>query len=151
HDDLLDLRDRHHVLVAELLLESRDDVLRVFVSQSRAHLSTTPSHLRQIRTLRPSPRILWPTRVCAPHSGQTSCTLLACTDASRSTMPPLMFLPGFGFVWRLIMLTPSMIRRFLSGCTFSTRPRFPRSLPVMTSTLSFFRIGVAKLDIAENL
>src|SRR5262245_16261797 len=58
-----------------------------------------------------------------------------------------MFLPGFGFVCRLIMFTPSMIRRFFSGFTLSTRPRLPRSLPVMTSTLSFFRMGVARLDI----
>src|SRR5262249_14605222 len=97
HDDLFDLRHRHDVVVAELLAERRDDVLLVFVSQP-AHLSTTPSHLRQMRTLRPSPRILWPMRVCAPHSGQTSCTLLAWTEASRSTMPPLMFFPGFAFV-----------------------------------------------------
>src|SRR5262245_28252802 len=65
-------------------------------------------------------------------------------------MPPLMFLPGFGFVCRLIMFTPSMIRRFLSGFTLSTRPRLPRSLPVMTRTLSFFRIGVAKLDMPDT-
>ena len=49
------------------------------------------------------------------------------------------------------MFTPSTIRRFLSGSTFSTRPRLPRSLPVMTSTVSFFRIGVAELtDITRN-
>src|SRR5436189_5575598 len=46
------------------------------------------------------------------------------------------------------MFTPSMTRRFVSGATFSTRPRLPRSLPVITSTLSFLRIGVAKLDMA---
>ncbi len=45
------------VRVAELFRESRNDVLLVLVSQA-AHLSTTPSHLRQIRTLRPSPSIL---------------------------------------------------------------------------------------------
>src|SRR5437870_8793252 len=150
HDDLVDLRHGHHVLVPELLLQSRDDVLGVLLFQPGAHLSTTPSHLRQIRTLRPSPRILWPTRVCAPHSGHTSWTFEACSDASRSTMPPLMFLPGFGFVWRLIMFTPSTMRRSLSGNTFSTRPRLPRSLPVMTRTLSFLRIGVARRDISAT-
>src|SRR5437588_905977 len=65
-------------------------------------------------------------------------------------MPPLMFLPGFGRVCRLIMLTPSTIKRFfpaVPGSTFRTRPRLPRSLPVMTSTLSFLRIGVARRDI----
>ena len=80
-------------------------------------------------------------RVCAPHSGQISCTLDACSDASRSTMPPLMLRPGFGLVWRLIMFTPSTTRRLAAGTIFNTRPRLPRSLPAMTSTLSFFRIG----------
>src|SRR5437764_519958 len=153
HDDLVDLRHGHHVFVPELLLQGRDDVLGVLLFQPGAHLSTTPSHLRQIRTLRPSPRILRPTRVCAPHSGHTSCTFDAWSDASRSTMPPLMFLPGFGFVWRLIMFTPSTMRRSLArsspGRTFSTRPRLPRSLPLMTSTLSFFRIGLARRLITE--
>src|SRR5262249_19859691 len=142
--DLLDLGHGHDVLVAELLGQGRHDLFRVLVFQPGVHLSTTPSHLRQMRTLRPSPSTLWPMRVCAPHSGQTSCTLLACSEASRSTMPPWMFLPGFGFVWRLIMFTPSTMTRSLSappGSTFSTRPRLPRSLPAMTRTLSFFRIG----------
>ena len=30
--------------------------------------------------MRPSPTSRWPIRVCAPHSGQTSCTLLAWTE-----------------------------------------------------------------------
>src|SRR5262245_2821969 len=59
-----------------------------------------------------------------------------------------MLRPGFGFVWRLIMFTPSTIRRFLSGSTFRIRPFLPRSLPVITSTLSFFRSGVATLGIS---
>src|SRR5262249_43895144 len=149
--DLLDLRHRHHVLVAELLLQRRNDFFLVLRLQPCAHLSTTPSHLRQTRTLRPSPRILCPMRVCAPHSGQTSCTFDACSDASRSTMPPLICRPGFGFVWRLIMFTPSTISRVLPlrspGTTRSTRPRLPRSLPETTRTLSFFRIGVSSLDM----
>src|SRR5262245_38864620 len=143
HDHFLDLRDGHHVLVAELLLERRDDLFLISRLQSRAHLSTTPSHLRQTRTLRPSPRILWPTRVWAPHSGQTSCTFDACSDASRSTIPPLILRPGFGLVWRLIMFTPSTIKRVRSGSTFRIRPFLPRSLPVITRTLSFLRSGVA--------
>src|SRR5262249_39865878 len=155
HDDLLDPRNGHHVLVAEFLLQGRHDFLDVAILQP-AHLSTTPSHLRHTRTLRPSPRILWPTRVCAPHSGHTSCTLLACSDASRSTMPPLTCRPGFGFVWRLIMFTPSTIRRVLAsrpaspsppGLPFSPGRRLPRSFPAMTRSLSFFRIGVANRDI----
>ena len=74
HDDLLDLRNGHHVGVAELFRERRHDFFLVTLSQA-VHLSTTPSHLRQIRTLRPSPSILWPMRVCAPHSGHSSWTL----------------------------------------------------------------------------
>src|SRR5262249_43169924 len=139
--DLLDLRHRHHVVVPKFLFQGGHDFLLVAISEA-AHLSTTPSHFRQMRTLRPSPRILRPMRVCAPHSGQPSCPLDACSDASRSTMPPLMFRPGFGFVWRLIMLTPSTTSRFFRGSTLSTRPRLPRSLPAMTSTLSFLRIGL---------
>src|SRR5262249_10192372 len=53
-----------------------------------------------------------------------------------------------GRVCRLIMLTPSTISRFLSGTIFRTRPRFPRSFPVMTSTVSFFRMGVPSCDIS---
>src|SRR4029079_12880964 len=138
-DHLLDLGDRHHVAVAEFLLQRRHDFLLVALSQA-AHLSTTPSHLRQIRTLR-SPSTRWPMRVILPHSGHTSCTLLACTVPSRSTMPPLMLRCGFGFVCRLMMLTPSTITRPFAGNTLSTRPRLPLSRPVVTMTLSFFRIA----------
>src|SRR4029079_271433 len=130
-DHLLDLGDGHHVGVAELFLERRHDVFRVSLFQA-AHLSTTPSHLRQIRTLRPSPRILRPTRVALPHSGHTIWTLLACSGASRSTTPPLTWRCGLGLVWRLMMFTPSTTTRFFAGRTLSTRPRLPRSLPVIT-------------------
>src|SRR5438552_1188465 len=87
-------------------------------------------------------------RVTSPHSGHTSCTLLAWRAASRSMIPPLMFFCGFGRVWRLIMLTPSTISRFFAGSTFSTRPRLPLSLPVLIDTVSFRRIGVCKRDMA---
>src|SRR4051794_11992134 len=62
-------------------------------------------------------------------------------------MPPLICRPGFGFVWRLIMFTPSTMRRLFSGTSLRTRPRLPRSLPAMTRTLSFFRNGVARRDM----
>src|SRR4051812_19427630 len=146
-DDLFNLRNRHHVRVAELLLERRRDFLFVAIFQT-AHLSTTPSHLRQKRTLRPSPRIFRPRRVGFPHSGQSTCTLDACNPASRSTSPPLICRCGFGLVWRLMIFTPSTTSRFFSASTFNTRPRFPRSFPVITTTVSFFRIGVANLDIS---
>src|SRR5690606_4812817 len=116
----------------ELLLERRHDFLLIAFLQA-AHLSTTPSHLRQMRTLR-SPWTRCPMRVILPHSGQTSCTLLACTEPSRSTIPPLMLRCGFGRVWRLTMFTPSTMTRFFAGSTLRTRPREPRSLPVVTTT-----------------
>src|SRR5215204_998187 len=91
-------------------------------------------------------------RVIFPQSGHTSCTLLACSAPSRSTIPPLMLRCGFGRVWRLIMFTPSTMTRFFSGSTFSTRPRLPLSLPVVTTTLSLRRIGVCSFDMAlQNL
>jgi hypothetical protein len=148
HDDLLDLRDGHDVGVAELLAERGHDVLQVAILQA-AHLSTTPSHLRQMRTLRPSARTLWPMRVLAPHSGHTSCTLLAWSEASRSTMPPLTLRCGFGLVWRLDHVHAFDHHAVLLGLTFSTRPRLPRSFPVVTTTtLSLRRIGVWRRDIS---
>src|SRR4030095_1959736 len=138
-DDLFDLGDRHHVRVAELLLERRRNFLLIPFSQA-AHLSTTPSHFRQIRTFR-SPRISWPIRVSLPQSGHTSCTLLACSAPSRSTIPPLMLRCGLARVWRLMMFTPSTMTRLVEGMTFSTRPRLPLYFPVVTMTVSFFRIG----------
>ena len=59
-------------------------------------------------------------------------------------MPPLMFFCGFGFVWRLIMFTPlddergSSLGHHAQHAARACRGR----LPVITSTLSFFRIGV---------
>ena len=111
------------------------------------HLSTTPSHLRQMRTLRPSPSTRWPMRVTLLHSGHTSWTFDALIAASRSTMPPLTFFCGLAFVWRLIMFTPSTTSRFFAGTTFNTRPFLPRSFPAITRTLSFFRSGLCNCDI----
>src|SRR5690606_13745430 len=146
HDDLLDLRNGHDVGVAELLAERAHDFLLIAILQA-AHLSTTPSHLRQIRTLRPSSSTRCPMRVGALHSGQTSCTFEACSGASFSRMPPLTPRCGFGRVWRLTKLMPSTTRRFLSAITRSTRPFLPRSLPAITCTLSLRRIGVCNRDI----
>src|SRR4029434_10481829 len=145
-DHLLDAGARHHVAVGELLFQRRHPFLLVALFQA-VHLSTTPSHLRQIRTLR-SPSTRWPMRVILPHSGHTSWTLLACSAPSRSTIPPLMLRCGFGRVWRLMMFTPSTMTRFLSGITFSTRPRLPLSFPVVTMTVSLRRIGVCNRAMA---
>src|SRR6185295_6055712 len=59
-------------------------------------------------------------------------------DASLSMMPP--GLPGAGRVWRLIMFTPCTSTRASSRSTRSTSPLLPLSLPVLTTTLSPFRI-----------
>ena len=85
-----------------------------------------------------------------PHSGQTICTLDACSGASRFMMPPLMFLLGFGRVWRLTKFTPSTRRRFVAGIVFRTRPRLPRSFPAVTRTVSFRRMGVCNRDMTLN-
>src|SRR5262245_20257892 len=76
-----------------------------------------------------------------------SCTLLACSAASRSTMPPLIFRCGFGRVCRLMMFTPSTSSRLSAGTTRRTRPRLPRSLPAITMTVSLRRIGVWTRDM----
>ena len=90
-DDLRDLGHGHHVRVAELLAERGRDVLVVPIFQP-AHLSTTPLHFTQNRTLRPSSSGLRPMRVGLPHSGHTSCTFdgvqrrLALDDAALDVL-----------------------------------------------------------------
>src|SRR5690606_37215083 len=133
--DLRDLGHRHHVLVAEFLAQRRDHLGDVAFSEA-AHRSTTPLHLTQYRTRRPSSSSRRPTRAGCPHSGQTSCTFEIASGASRSTIPPLMLRCGFGLVCRLTTLTPSTTTRPFAGSTLSTRPRLPRSRPAMTRTLS---------------
>src|SRR5262249_23772990 len=112
--------------------------------------STTPLHLRQNRTRCPSSSRRLPMRVGAPQSGQMIWTLDAFSAASRSTMPPLMFFWGLALVCFLMKFTPSTMTRPLRGSTRRTRPRLPRSRPVMTTTLSFFRIGDASRAMASE-
>src|SRR4030095_15405911 len=107
---LRDLRHSHHVREAELLAKRRHHVGHV-PSFEAVHLSTTPLHFTQYRTRRPSSSRRRPMRVRAPHSGQISWTFDACSDASRSTMPPLMLRWGLGRVWRLMKFTPSTMTR----------------------------------------
>src|SRR5437899_10218723 len=54
-------------------------------------------------------------------------------------IPPFWFLEGFGLVWRLAMLTPATMTVRAPGRTSCTRPRLPRSVPVMTITSSPLR------------
>src|SRR5262249_37506825 len=99
--------------------------------------STSPVR-RLTRTLRPSPSTLCEIRVRRSSSPETSITFDTWMGASRSAIPPLMFRCGFGLVWRLMKPTPCTITRFFSRMTFRTLPRFPASLPEITSTRSFF-------------
>ena len=47
------------------------------------------------------------------------------TEASRSTIPPLIFICGLGRVCRLIILMRSTMARSREGMTRSTLPRLP--------------------------
>src|ERR1035441_7783002 len=57
---------------------------------------------------------------------------------SRSAIPPLICLAGFGRVCRLIIDTCSTKTLPLAGFTSSTRPVLPLSRPAITFTWSFF-------------
>src|SRR3990172_2057389 len=151
--DLLQARHRHHVGVVPLLHQARRYLLNVGglepgADLAPAHLSSTPSQRRQMRTLRPSASVRAPIRVRLPHSPQTTMTLLAWIGASRSAMPPLMLRWGLGRVRRLMNPTPCTITRFFSGITFRIFPCLPASLPAITSTPSFLRSRVRTCSFA---
>ncbi len=65
--------------------------------------------------------------------------------ASFSTIPPGCCGPR-GLVCRFTILSRSIITASFSSNTRSTLPVLPRSLPLMTMTLSFFRICTNKLS-----
>src|SRR5580700_9269135 len=73
-----------------------------------------------------------------PHCAHTIFTFETAIGLSRSAIPPLICLPGFGRVCRLIMDTCSTRIFPLAGFTSSTRPVLPLSRPAMTRTWSFF-------------
>jgi len=79
-----------------------------------------------------------PTRVGFPLFGSTTMTFETCIGASFWTIPPCGFRCD-GFVCRFIIFTPSTMRRFFPGNSFNTLPVFPRLLPEITITVSFFR------------
>ena len=77
-------------------------------------------------------------RVGRLQTGQTSMTFETSTGAAFSIRPPgaiwappmrLESRSGFGFVWRVITLRFSTIRRRSAGRASRTRPCLPRSLP----------------------
>src|SRR5258706_3001401 len=98
---------------------------------------TSPER-RAKRTLRPASTIFQPTRVALSSRGSICATLEIWTGASFSMMPPGS--PGDCRVCRFIMLTPCTRTRISLRSTRSTSPVLPRSLPVMTTTLSPFLI-----------
>src|SRR5437899_4783942 len=142
-DDLLDLRDLHHVRVAELLAQLVLHGLVIPLFQHGGHdgSSTTIAspHCRHTRSFVPSSSRRWPMRVGLPQCGQTTMTLPSPSGIGWSTIPPFWFLEGFGLVWRLAMLTPATMTVCALGRTSCTRPRLPRSFPVMTITSSPLR------------
>src|SRR2546426_1376626 len=78
-DDLLDLRDLHHVRVAELLaqLALHGRVIPLFQHGGHEGSSTTIAspHCRHTRSFVPSSSRRWPMRVGLPQCGQTTMTL----------------------------------------------------------------------------
>src|SRR5581483_570824 len=70
--------------------------------------------------------------------------------ASRSRMPDCTPRREFALVWRLTTLTPSTITLRLRGSTSIIRPVLPLSLPVMTTTRSFFRTLISTFITPSN-
>src|SRR6185369_8371473 len=113
-----------------------------FVSVRHIHLpqaSTTSLLDLKKRTLRPSASVRNPTRSPFFVTGFHSATFERSMAASFSTMPPCTWRCGFGFVWRLIMFTPSTTT-WPSSSTLTTVPRRPLSRPAVTTTSSPLRI-----------
>src|SRR5215470_10647479 len=98
---------------------------------------TSPER-RANRTLRSPSTTFQPTRVGLSSLGSTCATFEIWTGASFSMMPPGS--PGACRVCRFTMLTPCTRTRISLRSTRSTSPVLPRSLPVMTTTLSPFLI-----------
>jgi len=98
-------------------------------------------HVLQTRTRGPSP---WDTRAVVVgllHLEQISFTFDAEMGLSFSTMPPCLSC-WLGRVCRLIIFSFSMRTLFAAGYTAITLPRFPFSLPEVTTTVSFFFISI---------
>src|SRR4029453_16760768 len=91
-----------------------------------------------------------PTRVGLSLRGSTSITFERCSGASRSMMPPCRsFWVGF---WCFLMrLSRSTSTRPSAGRTRSTLPRFPRSRPAITTTVSPFRTCACAIASSDDL
>src|SRR5262245_24626193 len=104
------------------------------VASLRDHLSSGPSHLRQIRTRR-LPCCLCPMRD-GPQLGHTIITFEIEMGDSCSAIPPLMLRCGFGRTFFFTIITCSTSTLPSPGNTRSTRPCLPLSRPVITFTWS---------------
>src|SRR6185295_11681951 len=114
---------------------------------SYAFLSSVSPPFFAMRTRRvaaPEPSMRNPTRVATPPE-VTIITFEIAIRPSFSAIQPLICLPGFGRVCRLIMPTPStrILPWWRSTC--STRPVLPLSLPAITFTVSSFLSLVFRL------
>src|SRR6266508_3085558 len=149
-DDLVQARQRHDVVHAELLTQLGEDLALVTFFQSRNHFFFSSSFLRLPFQARAAPLFFAkrsgvpsasrrrPIRVRVLRSGSTSITLEMSIGASFSEIPPAMFFDGLGRTCRLIMLTRSTMTRSSVGRTLRTFPCRPLSRPVTTTTTSFF-------------
>src|SRR5450756_2490752 len=97
-----------------------------------------PLHVSNVQVVCPScgkPSRRCPSRDGLPQDGQTTWTLLTCSGASWVTMPPDCA-PRWVVVTRL---APSTSTRLRVGKATSTLPFRPRSLPLITCTVSPLR------------
>src|SRR5262245_40462649 len=161
--DLLDARHLHDRAQAQLILETRTEIVlvellepgRVAVGGHQRSMScpqSTRLHTR-IFWVRPfSSRISTPTRVGRLQTGQTSITRETGSGEGFDTIPPgstcgplmrLVFLSGRGRVCRLTMFRFSTITFPSRGRASITRPSLPRSLPARMCTVSPLRIFMA--------
>src|SRR5947209_503699 len=109
---------------------------------------TSPER-RANRTLRPSSRSLYPTRVGWRDCGSICAMFEMWIVNSFSTMPPGS--PMRGRVCRLATCTPCTMTRPSPGNTRRTSPVLPLSRPLMTTTLSpflIFSFGIFSLRAA---
>src|SRR5258705_4784288 len=133
-DDLLESRDLHHVLEAELLaqLVPQSRVVPLLHRARHSHLysfsSTTidSPHRLQMRSL-VSSSMRCATRVASPQCGQMTMTLPSESAIGWSMIPPLLFLDGFGLVWRFPIFAPAPATLPDTPSTSWTLPRLPPS------------------------
>src|SRR5690606_28665562 len=138
-DDLVQTRDHHVVLVAELFLERGPDPFTIFGLEARSvfrgvqHQITSPVVLAK-RTFW-SPSMRKPTRVGLPFLS-SSARFDRWIGMFLGTRPPGLVCDWR--VWRSATFTPSTTALSSLGMTCRICPCLPLSLPVSTTTVSPF-------------